>query len=265
MFEAIDLETYFARIGYTGARAPVLAVLHAITQAHTESIPFENLDVLLGHRIRLEPQALFAKLVTAHRGGYCFEQNGLLMQALMQLGFVVRPLSARVRLGTSDHSFVPPRTHMLLEVQLDGDTWLTDVGVGSASLTRALRFVADVEQPTPHESRRLVRADDRWFHQILRGGQWSDVYEFTGETMPFIDREVASWYVSTHPDSHFRREMLVARALPGGQRVTLLGRELKFWDVKTGVPSCTAVSAAELPSVLRRHFGIELPADARLD
>jgi arylamine N-acetyltransferase len=38
-------------------------VLHALTAAHTQRIPFENLDVLLYQRIDLSEAALFDKLV----------------------------------------------------------------------------------------------------------------------------------------------------------------------------------------------------------
>lgn len=73
----IDLDAYFARIGYRGPREPTRATLNAIVFAHVGTIPFENLDVLLGRPIELEPEALMDKLVHARRGGYCFEQNSI--------------------------------------------------------------------------------------------------------------------------------------------------------------------------------------------
>src|ERR1700704_2407859 len=106
-----DLDAYFARIGYTGPRTPTLEVLQAITAAHTRSIPFENLDVLMGVPIHLEVDALFQKLVHGRRGGYCFEQNGLLFHVLGELGFHAVLLSARVRL-LRPRDFIPPRTHV---------------------------------------------------------------------------------------------------------------------------------------------------------
>ncbi|TAN05121.1 MAG: arylamine N-acetyltransferase [Rhodanobacteraceae bacterium] len=264
MDAVIDLDGYFRRIGYTGSRVPTVAVLHAITRAHAEAIPFENLDVLLGHPIELAPAALYRKLVVERRGGYCFEQNGLLLEVLTRLGFLVRPLSARVRLGTADRSIDLPRTHLVLEVSVDGAAWITDVGVGSASLTAALRLVADVEQSTPHEPRRLVRADGRWYHQIWRGGAWVDVYEFTGEVMPLIDRTLANWYTSTHPQSKFRRDLLVALARRDGRRVALHGHELSFY-AHTGAAEHRDVSApGQLLAALRDEFGIELPAGTRI-
>jgi N-hydroxyarylamine O-acetyltransferase len=111
----VDLNAYFARIGYCGSREPTLSALHAITAAHVQSIPFENLDVLLGRHIDLEIGAVFRKLVQDYRGGYCFEQNGLFLHVLGVLGFDVSPISARVRLQ-HPRDYVPPRTHMFVRV-----------------------------------------------------------------------------------------------------------------------------------------------------
>ena len=47
MNETIELDRYFERIGYPGPRTPTLNVLHALTAAHSQAIPFENIDVLL--------------------------------------------------------------------------------------------------------------------------------------------------------------------------------------------------------------------------
>jgi N-hydroxyarylamine O-acetyltransferase len=46
-----ELDLYFERTGYRGPRTPSLEVLHALTAAHTRTIPFENLDILLGRGI----------------------------------------------------------------------------------------------------------------------------------------------------------------------------------------------------------------------
>src|SRR4051812_30275357 len=103
----MDLDAYFSRIGLRGPRAATLETLDELTRAHSSAIPFENLDVLLGRPIDLRPEALFDKLVTRGRGGYCFEQNGLFLAVLEQLGFRVAPLSARVRLDRP-RDFIPP-------------------------------------------------------------------------------------------------------------------------------------------------------------
>ena len=63
----MNLDAYFARTGYTGPRTPTLATLNGLVRAHVQTIPFENIDVLLGVPISLEPEAIMQKLVSRSR------------------------------------------------------------------------------------------------------------------------------------------------------------------------------------------------------
>ncbi|MEQ1572090.1 MAG: arylamine N-acetyltransferase, partial [Myxococcota bacterium] len=237
---------------------PDVSTLHARALAHVSAEPFENLDPWLGRPVSLSPDAIVAKLVDGGRGGYCFEQNGLLLDVLDQLGFRVQPLSARVRLQRP-REFVPARTHLFVRVELADGPWALDVGVGGLSCTAALRLVPDVVQPTPHEPRRFVVEGGRWFHQALLGDTWSDVCEFTGEEMPPIDREVANWFTSTYPGSNFRTRLSAARATRDGGRWTLVDRQL----TRRAPASEPEVSRIEdephLRRVLTDTFGLAVP------
>src|SRR5687768_6027378 len=95
--DARDRARYLSRMGTPstagGPSADGLAALHA---AHLWTIPFENLDIHLGRPIRLDEASLVAKVVTARRGGFCYELNGLFAALLQSLGYQVSLLSARV-------------------------------------------------------------------------------------------------------------------------------------------------------------------------
>jgi len=257
----IDLDAYFARIGYLGPRAPTLDTLNGIVDAHVQTIPFENLDVLLGLPIDLAESALEQKLIHARRGGYCFEQNTLLLTVLQQLGFDAHPISARVRYQRP-REFTPPRTHVFVRVEL-GESWLADVGVGAMSMTGTLRLEEPGPQATPHETRRLLRENGVIYHQVLLGYSWQDVCEFTLEEMPPIDREVANWFTSAHPASHFKNRLLVARATPDGGRLGLLNRELTVRQRDGRAEHHTIASPDELLDVLAERFGLKFPAGTR--
>ena len=74
-----------------------LDTLRALTELHPAAIPFEAIDVFLRRPVDLSPAAIQAKLIDGGRGGYCFEQNGLLKRVLGALGFAVEGLiGARV-------------------------------------------------------------------------------------------------------------------------------------------------------------------------
>lgn len=258
-----DLAAYGRRIGYPGPWEPTLAVLSAIADHHVRSVPFENLDVFLGRGVDLAPAAIERKLVADRRGGYCFEQNGLMLGILRQIGFVVRPLSARVRIEMP-RDFLPPRTHLFLVVTIDGTEWLFDVGVGGYSLAAPILFNSRDSQETPHEPRRIVQEDGRFFHQVLTGKGWVDVYEFTGEAMATIDREVANWWTSTNPESKFRKNLMVARASTDGERHALFNDRLIHRHGAEILSETHLTSSEEITEALRMRFGIELPSGSVL-
>jgi N-hydroxyarylamine O-acetyltransferase len=276
---SVDLAAYFSRIGYAVPVAPTLDVLRAIQLRHVCSIPFENLDVLLGRGIALDLESVQAKLVTNRRGGYCFEQNWLLLHVLRQIGFEAMPLSARVRLDRP-RDMVPPRTHVFVKVTLSAEQvggaggaekagdWLVDVGVGSMSPTAPFRMVENAEHPTPHETRRLVREPGvpapRWFHQakILRDGveTWIDICEFNGEEMHAIDREVGNWFTSTNPNSRFKQYIMASLANPDGTRYSLANGDFTHRRSSDGtvLASETITTPDRLREVLKERFGLEV-------
>lgn len=259
---APDLDAYFARTGYTGPREPTLATLHTITLHHATSIPFENLDVLLGRGISLAPEAIFRKLVHERRGGYCFEQNNLLLLVLRALGYRVTPIGARVR-WQIPRDITPPRTHLFLRVHLAEGDWLTDVGLGGASLTGAIPLEFDRESPTPHEPRRLVRDGDRMFHQLWTGADWTDCCEFTLNEMFPIDCEVANWWTSANPASHFRTNATVAWAGRDGTRKAIRTVEFTHRRGAEILNRMPITSDAQLRTILAEHFNLHFPAGTR--
>lgn len=207
----IDIDAYLSRIGYDGPRTPSLDTLRALHERHPAAIVFEALDVLLNRGIDLSPAAVDAKLISARRGGYCFEHNGLLKRVLTALGFQVETLAARVRwMQPAD---APPAafSHMALRVMVDGEPWLADVGFGGLVLTTPLRFATMEAQATGHELFRLRPAERGTVLEAWVDDRWAALYELSGEPRVDADHEQANWFTSTHPDSRFRRNLIVAR------------------------------------------------------
>ena len=117
----LDLGGYFDRIDYRGAAEPNLQVLRDLMTAHTRSIPFENLDPLMGVPVDdLSPEALTDKLVHRRRGGYCYEQNGLMGHVLAEIGFRVRRLAGRVVWMLPPDAPLGAQTHTVLAVTFPG-------------------------------------------------------------------------------------------------------------------------------------------------
>lgn len=262
--ESIDLHAYLERIGLETPVAPDLQTLRAIITAHVAAIPFENLDPFLGISPALDIASVQRKLVRDHRGGYCFEQNRLLSDALRAIGFQVTDLAARVLWGQPEDA-ITARTHMLLRVEADGKSWLADAGFGGNTPTGPLEFVPDVEQATPHEPFRLIRHDDSdWRLQLFAADAWQTLYRFDLQPQFPADYRVSNHWTSTHPDSHFVMGLTAARAT-SGRRLTLRNRELAEHATGGVTTKRTLATTGEIRAALQDEFLIRSPDNPKLD
>src|ERR1700730_13385955 len=153
--DAVNVAAYFDRIGYRGPAEPTVDTVHELVAAHNGSIPFENLDPLVGIPVAdLGAAALSDKLVHHRRGGYCYEHNGLMGYALEALGFGVERLAGRVVWMNPDGP-LPAQTHQVLSVTVPGadGPLLVDVGFGGQTLTSPIRLEARPGHGTPAPSR----------------------------------------------------------------------------------------------------------------
>ncbi|MCP2004328.1 N-hydroxyarylamine O-acetyltransferase [Buttiauxella sp. JUb87] len=247
---AFDLQAYFTRIGLQGEAKPDLETLQRIHLLHTCAIPFENLDVLLRREIRLEIEYVFEKLVVAGRGGYCYEQNALLRAALESIGFVVEDLAARVLI--TQPTEMPPRTHRLLLVTLNQQRYLADVGFGGKTLTSPLRFDMDVVQTTDFGDYQLTQVDGDFLLSTHQQDKWLALYRFDLQPQYLSDFEVANYYVSTWPQSHFCQHLMIC--LKNADGTTFTQNDRQFND---GQPR-TLDDAAEFYQLLQDKFGLRV-------
>jgi N-hydroxyarylamine O-acetyltransferase len=259
----LDLAAYLARVGYDGERTPTIETLRTVQLRHAESIAFENLNPLMGWPVRLDVGSLQQKMVRDGRGGYCFEQNLLLKHALEAMGFQVTGLAARV-LWNAPEGIVPPRSHMLLLVDVDGVRYVVDAGFGGVTLTGPLRLEPDIEQATPHEPFRLVKAAEEFIEQVNIGGHWVSLYRFNLSEQLLPDYEMANWYLSTHPASRFVTGLIAARPAPD-RRYALLNNRLTV-HYRHGVKDLRRIiSLADMRKTLECDFQIALPNAPELD
>lgn len=258
MTDDINLDVYFARIGYAGAREPTLETLRALHFLHPQALAFENLNPFLGLPVLLDAASLTRKLLEGGRGGYCYEQNGLLFRVLRQFGFKVSGLSARVLLGRAGRAV--GRSHMLLRIDLNDDIWIADVGFGTQTLTAPLRLHENGVQDTPHGAFQLEAMGPEFNQQSNWSGAWETHYSFTLDEQILDDYEASNWYRATHPQSPFVNNLMCARPL-GLQRFGLLNDVFTVRNADGSEPKRRILrDPDELMDVLEDSFGLTLPA-----
>lgn len=229
-----------------------LEILH---RAQVYSIPFENFDILLGRGINLDPEALYRKLVLQHRGGYCFELNGLFLRSLQHAGFHARALLARVHLRGEPGG----RTHQLALVTVGGRDWIADVGFGSNGLRAPLPL--EPGRISIQDGHRYRLVDAGHYGSMLQweqGGDWQNLYSFDLGYVSRADIELSNHFTSTHPASFFTWSRVANLPRRSG-RVSLVdfalteiaGEELQESKLEAGPVYLAA---------LEQYFGIRLDA-----
>ena len=253
---AFDLEAYLQRIRWSGDRTPALATLASLMRAHVSAIPFENLDVLLGRPIRLDLDSIFSKLVTARRGGYCFEQTTLFHAVLERFGYRVQTHAARVVVFTPRAESA--RSHMFLTVRGEGFSVVVDPGFGGQAPLVPIPIVAGAEVRDASDCHQFVRDGDEWVLQAELEGRMVPLWTSTLEPQYPIDFVVANHYVSTCADSPFVNRLMLRVITPEGSRTSVMNRDV---TVRRGAAVTTYQLAdrAALRTLLVKDFGFDLP------
>ena len=255
----MELSSYFDRIGYSGPKEVDLATLDALMRAHAAAVPFENLDVQLGRPISLAPDAVFDKLVTRRRGGWCYEQNGLFGRALAALGFDVRRVAAGVmRTARGDAAL---GNHLTLIVTLEGRPWLVDVGFGG-SQAAPIPLAAGEHAHAPYALALTEEADGYW-----RFTEWAEPdkpFSFDFRAGPADEPLLAARCaeLQTSAESPFVQNLVVQQRR-GERHATLRGRIFSERGAD-GERTQLLESADALVATLRAEFGLDVPEAASL-
>jgi N-hydroxyarylamine O-acetyltransferase len=257
LLEAQTAAAYLRRIGVTDPVPFDVEGLRLLHRAHLMAVPFENLSIHLSEQISIAEDDLVAKIVTARRGGFCYELNGLFGLLLEALGTDVTRVAARVY---GDGRLGPPFDHLALVARAaDGSgPWLVDVGFGSHAVYPLL-FDERGEQDDPAGTFRIADADDGDI-DVLRDG--APQYRIEMRARSLADFGPTCWWQQTSPASHFTQGTICSRLTEDG-RVSVAGRMLI--QTRDGVRTEQELADDEaLLSAYREHFGVILSRAPRV-
>ena len=250
----MDLDQYLKRIHFSGEVKADLATLNKVHHQHLLHIPYEDIDVQLRRPLDFDPDRIFNKIVNEHRGGWCYEMNGLLGWALSEIGFeVTRHSGAANRQNQGDTAL---GSHLMLQVHLDGVSYLADVGFGDG-----MRYAVPIA-PDVHEHGGLT-----YRLEPMQDGYWR-MHNHPHTTMPSFDfrldqsqaeveAELAQGCkgLQDDPQSPFRQNLIAFRftehtieSLIGKTAVTITpkGRAQRMLD-----------SIDDVHQDLRQRFGLD--------
>lgn len=214
--DRLDLDGYLARLGLS-ARKPSRAALGELHEAHVRTFTFDNIDVLTKRHPGVHLDAVQEKFVGRGRGGYCFEHSTIFAAALERLHYDVRRHLGRV--GNPADGTQQGRTHMVVEVMLDGKRLLCDAGFGM-SVMRPIPLADGAEDAHRGWRYRVNGKDGLWEMHRWHDDGWQIMHTTDELAVLPIDVTIGHHYTSTNPASHFTRTLVIARHL-SGRHVTL--------------------------------------------
>ena len=247
-------EAFLARIGLSDTPIThTVDFLGAVQTACVLTIPYENLDILAGKPVSLDAEDIYRKIVTEHRGGYCFELNALLHRMLAEMGFAVESRFARYLRG---ESAIPFRRHRIVVVTLDGAEYMLDIGVGQVAPRLPLKLIEGEIQEQNGETYRFDRDESLgWVLSDLHKGEWRQYISFTCERQYEEDFIPASFWCEKHPDSPFNKGNMIAIKTPAGRK-TMDGNVYKEFCGDTCIHE-EIMDETRTCEVLAEEFGLK--------
>lgn len=248
-----QLTAYLARVGFKRSVTADLDTLNRLHAAQLDAIAFENIDVLLGQSLSLDPDAIFNKLVMRQHGGCCYELNGLFGRVLSTIGFKVTRMAACVMRDIRGNESMG--THLCLRVSLDQD-YLADTGF-SGSMRHPLPLEVGSRNQQPFETSLARTSDGLWRYTELSRGGVPFPYDFTTDQADEALLAEKCTLQTTMPDSVFVQN-LVLRKRSGNTHLSLRGRVL-VTTTASGTAKSVISSASELVDVLDNQFKLNRP------
>ncbi len=111
--------------------------IEILVKKHASELSFTSIPVLLKKELSLELSMIIEKIVEKKEGGYCFEHNKLLFEALKYSGFDVKSLLGRV---IKNKDITPPKTHRFILLNYEDERYIVDVGFGYMSPSKPIKF-----------------------------------------------------------------------------------------------------------------------------
>lgn len=225
--------------------------LARLQSLHMQHIPFENLDVIRKVPIYLNLETIYDKVVNQHRGGYCYELNGLFCWLLQEIGFDAKMISATVM--KPDGTYAKKDTHAAILVELD-TPYLVDAGFGDSTISP---IPLGGERATDNSGTYSIDEIEPGVHQLTRenNGEEKVLYRFTLDEKQLEDFHEGCVFNQVSKDSTFTHDDIVTRATPEG-RITLSG--LTLTRTINGEKHKEQLTEEDKMKVLEKEFGIVL-------
>lgn len=183
-----------------------LELAKEIQQKHLFAFSFNNIAVLLGKKISTNIEDIIEKIVHKNLGGYCFEHNKLLFEALKSLGFDVSISIAKV---INKKNINTPKTHRITILQFQGERYLIDAGFGAYTPMTVLKL--DVTKNIQKDFHLIQKNDITYVLKFRTHNDFFVLYEFDLLKYTEEDCNQANLYSYTNPNAVFLNNLIISK------------------------------------------------------
>ncbi len=243
-----DAAKYLARLGISDKIEPTRENLDRLVYAHLTHVPFENLDECMDRACPdLAVEALYDKIVTRRRGGYCFELNAAFYALLCACGYEAYPVACRISWNSDEKR---PLSHRATVVVLDGVKHFCDVGFGGPSAHCSVPFNETVDGGF------FIDTADNAVTKVKRKTERGEelIIEFKDEFFEPVDFVPLNFHIAMAPGSYFLTMPIINLTTDTGSK-SINGDVFRWHNGDTVTE--TKLENDELFNVcLKEHFGI---------
>ena len=249
----MDSCAYFQRIGMDPPLMITKKSLEELFNLQRQTIPFENINLLVDCKIEINPDTWFKKIIENSRGGLCLEVNGLFGHLLKQESFDANYLQCRF-LG-KDYQISRPYGHLALKVKLD-KTYFLDAGYRYAPFRLIPLEFGEYEDELGKVILSQSPVKGIRMERILKGNEKKipcyDIYPELAELQDFA-KELD--FIQNNQNSEFKGAIYCSKAIKDGflylKRDHVIRWHQGSWEQKP-------IAYEQLPQILANQFQIQL-------
>jgi N-hydroxyarylamine O-acetyltransferase len=208
---------YLSRLGFSATPPATVAGLTELHRRHLDTVPYENLAIMLGRPDPTDPGETLRRIGTGGNAGYCFHHNGAFEVVLRSLGFAVERRYGHVW-STPEARAARQLNHLVLLATIDGRRWWPDLGLGDGFRDPVEVVAGEISQGPFRYQVTDVGAEGWTFRHDQDAGSFAAVDVHASRP---ADAEIAAAHqvLSTPPDGRFTRVLVVQRRDEAGPEV----------------------------------------------
>lgn len=233
-------------------------VLDLVLEKTAKAIPFENLCIMTKQTYEITKENIINKILVRKEGGLCYELNALLFYFLIENGFDAFLSRGIVYINDTETS--PERTHLIILLSYNEQTYLVDTGFGGNLPLKPVPLTGETVTSSNGQFRlKKVESEhgDYLLEQKLKHKhtEWVKGYAFDSKKPITSYDELGDIQeiIAVHPKSPFNQSPLITMLTDHGN-VTLTDTTFTQWE--NGVVTKREIEQQEFHRLKKEYFGL---------